>query len=417
MPNQDRQIRSGRGARGGPGRGGFSRDRRPGGDFRRQGQRWRDERGGERGGERPLRRFDREGGRPQRFAEGDRRERTRDDERPRRRDDGEGRQRFDRGGPSGEHPQRRFDRDHPPRRSGGGEASRRADRNSGGYRGRDRFDLRGRRPRFERDAEAAPQGWQPADQPGDTSWEKVADWYEEHLRNADTHHTQTLAPGVTQLLADTKPGRLLDIGCGPGLLSRHFAELGWSVTGLDVSPSMIANASAVGSTAIKYVVGNAETLEELGSDRDFDAAISVLALQNIAHADRAFVAVARRLKPGGVLVGVILHPAFRFPRQSAWGWDDENGVLFRRVDRYLSKDAVHIVMHPGADPGKKTTTLHRPISWYVNALADAGFLVDRMEEWTSARQSTSGRRKAAENRARQEIPLFLAFRAVKHSRK
>jgi hypothetical protein len=39
--------------------------------------------------------------------------------------------------------------------------------------------------------------------------------------------------------------------------------------------------------------------------------------------------------------------------------------------------------------------------------------IDRIEEWASARVSDSGPRAPEENRARREIPLFLALRARK----
>jgi hypothetical protein len=41
----------------------------------------------------------------------------------------------------------------------------------------------------------------------------------------------------------------------------------------------------------------------------------------------------------------------------------------------------------------------------------AGFWIDALEEWPSLRTSQPGPRAAAENRARREIPLFLALRA------
>ena len=46
------------------------------------------------------------------------------------------------------------------------------------------------------------------------------------------------------------------------------------------------------------------------------------------------------------------------------------------------------------------------------ALAEAGFAVDAMEEWPSLRMSQPGPNAAEENRARREIPMFLAIRAV-----
>ena len=90
---------------------------------------------------------------------------------------------------------------------------------------------------------------------------------------------------------------------------------------------------------------------------------------------------------------------------------------YRRVDSYLSATHREIVMNPGAAAhgrGSVTTvTYHRPIQAYVKAIADEGITIDAVEEWTSARVSQPGPRATEENRARREIPMFLALRAVK----
>ena len=66
----------------------------------------------------------------------------------------------------------------------------------------------------------------------------------------------------------------------------------------------------------------------------------------------------------------------------------------------------------GAAP-VSTWTFHRPIQSYVKALADAGFVIEALEEWPSMRSSEPGPRVSEENRARREIPMFLGIRAVK----
>jgi hypothetical protein len=48
---------------------------------------------------------------------------------------------------------------------------------------------------------------------------------------------------------------------------------------------------------------------------------------------------------------------------------------------------------------------------YVQALTGAGLVIDGLEEWISNKESRPGKRAKAENRARREIPLFLAIRA------
>lgn len=69
-------------------------------------------------------------------------------------------------------------------------------------------------------------------------------------------------------------------------------------------------------------------------------------------------------------------------------------------------------MSSGREP-ITTWTFNRPIQAYVRAIAEAGMVVDAIEEWTSARRSAPGPRADEENRARREIPMFLAVRARK----
>jgi hypothetical protein len=57
-----------------------------------------------------------------------------------------------------------------------------------------------------------------------------------------------------------------------------------------------------------------------------------------------------------------------------------------------------------------TISFHRPISAYVNGLAMAGFLVDRMDE-IAADDPLNKKRSKAEKLADAEIPLFLGLRA------
>ena len=122
--------------------------------------------------------------------------------------------------------------------------------------------------------------------------------------------------------------------------------------------------------------------------------------------------VRRWLKPGGRFVMVTTHPCFRIPRQTHWGWDEQKKIQYRRVDLYGSESAIPILTPPFSQPDSFTVTYHRPLQSYVQALAEAGLGVDGLEEWTSHKTSEPGKRSKAENRARQEIPLFMALRAV-----
>ncbi len=245
-----------------------------------------------------------------------------------------------------------------------------------------------------------------------TSWEPVAEWYGAHARGRGTLIAQVVHPGAIRLLAP-KPGqKILDIACGEGALSRLLARAGADVTGVDASPALIKQAERQGPAGARYVVADATRLDRALPFERFDAAVCTLALQNIEAFADVFRAAAAALKPGAPFVFVLNHPCFRVPRQSGWGWDEGRKLQYRRVDTYLSSYRVDILAHPGGDRRARTFTYHRPLSAYVQALAAHGFVVEAMEEWTSNRESKPGGRSRAENAAREEIPLFLAIRAV-----
>lgn len=226
------------------------------------------------------------------------------------------------------------------------------------------------------------------------------------------YHQQVLIPKTIALL-QLQPGqRVLDLACGQGSLCRPLDELGVAVTGVDASTELIKMARQRSSRNIRYLEGDARSLPSLEPGQ-FDAIACVLAVQNMDPLAPVLATCARLLRPWGRLVLVMNHPCFRMPRQSGWGWDPSRRLLYRRMDRYLSDLKVPIQMHPGADPEQHTWSFHRPLQTYVGQLGQVGLWIDTLEEWPSPKHSQPGPRASAENRARAEIPLFLALRAVR----
>jgi 23S rRNA-/tRNA-specific pseudouridylate synthase/SAM-dependent methyltransferase len=286
----------------------------------------------------------------------------------------------------------------------------------------------------------------------DTSWDHVAGWYRSLIdEGRSDHHRMVVIPGVLRLLNPRAGQKIVDLACGEGILCRRLAELDVHAVGIDASPKLITSATESLRaqrlrTPPEFLVGDARRLAskapELAPARNADSACCVLALMNIDPLTTVFEGVASLLKPGGAFVAVILHPAFRSPGQTAWGWDygDEDQGRgahsrgpgfggnargpkpsqirqYRRVDGYLTPGQREIVMNPGGVAiGKEavtTWTFHRPLQTYVRHLAEAGLLIDAVEEWPSIRVSQPGPRAHEENRARREIPMFMAIRAVK----
>ena len=246
-----------------------------------------------------------------------------------------------------------------------------------------------------------------------TEWVgEVAEWYDRLVgEEGSEYHRQVVHPGVMRLLAPQAGEPVIDVACGQGALARLLHGRGAEVSGVDAAADLVRAARQRGPDAIHYHVGDARQLGFLPGGA-FAAAACVLAIQNIHPIQPVFEGVRRLLRPGGRFVLAMMHPAFRSPKETRWGWDEQEGVQFRRVDRYLLPRKSPIVTHPGRTPDVYTWTFHRPIGAYVKALRNAGVLVDALEEWPSHKTSEPGPRAAAENAARKEIPMFLAIRAV-----
>jgi SAM-dependent methyltransferase len=115
----------------------------------------------------------------------------------------------------------------------------------------------------------------------------------------DTHarFVSDLGMPVVELLAPHAGERILDLGCGDGVLTKKLLELGCQVVGVDASPTMIAAAQAQGVDA-RVLDGQALTFEA-----EFDAVFSNAALHWMPRLDVVLTGVWSALRPGGRFVG------------------------------------------------------------------------------------------------------------------
>jgi ubiquinone/menaquinone biosynthesis C-methylase UbiE len=239
-----------------------------------------------------------------------------------------------------------------------------------------------------------------------TSWGKVAPWYQKIVGDSGHYyHRHVIFPNIKRLYPPKAGVNVLDVGCGQGVYGR-LLPASTNYTGLDLSKELIAEAKKLDhAKSHEYFVANATQPLPVGRSQ-YDLAISILALQNMADAQAAITEMIAALKPGGKIALVLNHPAFRIPRQSSWGIDEKNKLEYRRVNRYLSPLEVPINAHPGLKNSPVTWSYHQPISYYVSALTKSGCALTNFEEWVSDKES-QGKAGKMENRARAEFPLFL----------
>ena len=118
---------------------------------------------------------------------------------------------------------------------------------------------------------------------------------ERYARNA--RFVSDLGQPVLELLAPQPGERVLDLGCGDGVLTQKLVALGCSVVAVDASAPQVSAARTRGLDA--HVMDG----QALAFEREFDAVFSNAALHWMHECDAVIRGVARALRPGGRFVG------------------------------------------------------------------------------------------------------------------
>jgi ubiquinone/menaquinone biosynthesis C-methylase UbiE len=208
-------------------------------------------------------------------------------------------------------------------------------------------------------------------------WSDIAGWYDGLIASGSGPH-ETAVACTLRLAGDVAGQDVLDLACGQGLAARALAHSGAGrVTGVDSSPRMLALARSYETTrplGITYVEDDARTLATLGGAA-FDGVSCQLGLMDIPDLGATLTAVHGVLRPGGWFVLVIGHPCFLTPGATTAA--DTDGRPARLVNRYFDE-----VFWRSANPQgvRRAGNHHRPVSTYVNALIQAGFVIDAVDE-------------------------------------
>lgn len=196
------------------------------------------------------------------------------------------------------------------------------------------------------------------------------------------------------------PGQLtVDAGCGEGRLARDLACLGHQVVAVDASPAMAVAAATHSDGSGRVMVGDLAALPLRCAVAD--CLVAFMSLQDVDDMETALSEAARVVAVGGRLILAITHPLNTAGKFALPDADDLtrpfviDGSWFdrRALADTCERDGYIMTFH----------SEHRPLQTYTDALADAGFVIERLREVSEPDPADKWHR----------IPLFLHIRALR----
>lgn len=250
------------------------------------------------------------------------------------------------------------------------------------------------------------------------AWDANAAFWDERMGEGNDFVNVLCWPVLERLLGEVDGKRVLDVACGNGLTSRRLGRLGAQVTAFDISGNLIDLArgrTTPADGAIDYRVldaGDADGLAGLG-EGTFDAALSNMALFDMAELDALFAGLAQLLKPGGAFVFSLMHPCFNNMHTIHMAErEDRDGEM---ITTYSMK--VTAYMTPSVKPGLAMSDQPRPHPYFHRSLTlllgagfAAGFVVDALEERSFPPDHPPGRDGLRWGPEFSEIPPVMILR-------
>ncbi|MCX6811834.1 MAG: methyltransferase domain-containing protein [Candidatus Berkelbacteria bacterium] len=254
-------------------------------------------------------------------------------------------------------------------------------------------------------------------QKSNVAWEEVARDFA-RMVEIDAHRKFILLPAIYRMLEHSYQdpegirGKLIfDAGCGDGGVARYISEKGGQVLAVDFSDNMIdeAKRKTNANSQIKYE--KIDLTKPLPySSGLFDLIICSMVLMDIPYIKRPLRELARILKVGGEIIIAISHPSYTVPFVK---------ISRNLQDKILGKEAkIKFIEYPifkrveKKIAGLRATTpyFQRRVSFYLNAISQAGFKICEAKEPLLSKRY---KKLLPHLIHATKIPMFLILRAQK----
>ena len=206
-----------------------------------------------------------------------------------------------------------------------------------------------------------------------SEWDALAPIRFQQITNRqDITFWRILVPNVLSLLGLTKTNRILDAGCGVGVLTDLLAKESSEVIGIDPSPKSIEIARENFSQRVQFVCTSMEDYAKL-LEPQFDVVVANMVLMDVLDLN-AFLRAARMvLRPGASLIFTVTHP---------WFWPEYYGYRHQPWFHYERKTIIESPFRITSqqDCQLNSTHVHRSLEEYHQCFSDSMLTLEVLRE-------------------------------------
>ena len=228
------------------------------------------------------------------------------------------------------------------------------------------------------------------------AYNQLADEYSARI-DTKAHNAYYERPATLSLLPDVRGLRVLDAGCGPGIYAQILVDRGAQVVALDANPKMVTFARARLGESVQVIQASLENPLSFFEDESFDLVVAPLVMDYVRDWRFTFSEFQRVLKPDGILVFSIEHPAMKY-------------FDFIEKSNYFQVEQVSYTWK-GFGPPVEVPTYRRSLADVFNPLIEAGFNIDRVLEPLPTEAFKAAEPEDYEKLLRE--PGFMCIRAVR----
>lgn len=201
-----------------------------------------------------------------------------------------------------------------------------------------------------------------------------------------------LNPAIFSLLGEVTGKKVLDAGSGTGYLARLLAKMGAKVTAVEPATDLFKYALAKEQANPQEIVYLQEDLSKISYRSKFDIVVSNMVFMDIPDWQTAIINCIHALKPKGILVFSIIHPAFEERSDKIF---EEKGYL--KISEYLAEYKIQ---------QRHGFAFHRPLSAYLNFVTSNSCNISQVLE-------PQLDEKLGKQQRNYHVPNFIVFKVVK----